>query len=233
MKKSSSLLSFFIGSVFTVSGASASTIEWVDWTSAVNGSNTSGWIGSASGEMTTSNGLISVGYEGHIWSAQTEPNSYWWTEGTPAPYTGNSVIDNAPDSSDIIRLQYSGSTNTITFSQAVYMPVMAFVSVGRDGLPVSYDFDQSFTLLSDGEGFYGDGTWIKSGNSLIGEEAHGAIQFNGWVTSISWSNDVNELWHGFTIGATEIQPVPIPAAAWLFSSGLIGLVGIARRKKIN
>lgn len=28
-----------------------------------------------------------------------------------------------------------------------------------------------------------------------------------------------------------IQPVPIPAAAWLFGSGLIGLAGLARRKK--
>jgi len=26
------------------------------------------------------------------------------------------------------------------------------------------------------------------------------------------------------------NPVPIPAAVWLFGSGLIGLVGIARRK---
>jgi hypothetical protein len=29
----------------------------------------------------------------------------------------------------------------------------------------------------------------------------------------------------------NIQPVPVPAAAWLFAPGLIGLVGIARRKK--
>ncbi len=27
--------------------------------------------------------------------------------------------------------------------------------------------------------------------------------------------------------------VPVPAAAWLFGSGLIGLVGIARRKTVN
>jgi hypothetical protein len=27
------------------------------------------------------------------------------------------------------------------------------------------------------------------------------------------------------------QPVPIPPALWLFGSGLLGLVGIARRKK--
>jgi hypothetical protein len=210
--------------------STAATISWVDWTSAVNGSNTSNWLGTASGEMNTSNGLVGVEYAGHIWSAQTEPNSYWWTEGTPAPYTGNSVIDNAPETSDIIRLQYSGSTNTITFSQAVYMPVMALVSVGQTGLPVSYDFDRSFTLLSEGAGFYGDGTWSQTGNSLVGEEAHGAIQFDGWVSSITWSNDANELWHGFTVGATQLEPVPVPAAAWLFGSGLIGLIGIARRR---
>jgi hypothetical protein len=29
----------------------------------------------------------------------------------------------------------------------------------------------------------------------------------------------------------DIAPVPIPAAVWLFGSGLLGLVGIARRKK--
>jgi len=28
-----------------------------------------------------------------------------------------------------------------------------------------------------------------------------------------------------------VNPVPVPAAAWLFGSGLLGLVGIARRKK--
>jgi hypothetical protein len=28
-----------------------------------------------------------------------------------------------------------------------------------------------------------------------------------------------------------INSVPVPAAAWLFGSGLVGLVGIARRKQ--
>jgi hypothetical protein len=28
-----------------------------------------------------------------------------------------------------------------------------------------------------------------------------------------------------------VSPVPIPAAVWLFGSGLLGLIGIARRKK--
>lgn len=29
----------------------------------------------------------------------------------------------------------------------------------------------------------------------------------------------------------EVTPVPVPAAAWLFGSGLLGLIGVARRKK--
>lgn len=33
------------------------------------------------------------------------------------------------------------------------------------------------------------------------------------------------------VDSFTFDPVPIPAAAWLFGSGLVGLVGIARRKK--
>lgn len=36
---------------------------------------------------------------------------------------------------------------------------------------------------------------------------------------------------GMTTLTIETTPTPIPAAAWLFGSGLLGLVGIARRKK--
>lgn len=35
---------------------------------------------------------------------------------------------------------------------------------------------------------------------------------------------------GFT---AEVSQVPVPAAVWLFSSGLLGLIGIARRKKVS
>ena len=30
----------------------------------------------------------------------------------------------------------------------------------------------------------------------------------------------------------DVSPVPVPAAVWLFSSGLLGLIGVARRKKV-
>lgn len=37
-------------------------------------------------------------------------------------------------------------------------------------------------------------------------------------------------WGSFVASGTAVTTIPVPAAAWLFGSGLIGLVGIARRK---
>jgi hypothetical protein len=34
----------------------------------------------------------------------------------------------------------------------------------------------------------------------------------------------------FSANVTNASPVPVPAAAWLFGSGLLGLIGVARRK---
>ena len=34
------------------------------------------------------------------------------------------------------------------------------------------------------------------------------------------------------VGGVATNPVPVPAAAWLFGSGLLGLVGVARRNKV-
>ena len=44
-------------------------------------------------------------------------------------------------------------------------------------------------------------------------------------------NDTNR-WGLFTAKADGFAVVPVPAAVWLFGSGLIGLVGFARRKKV-
>ena len=45
---------------------------------------------------------------------------------------------------------------------------------------------------------------------------------------ISWTDSLAGA--GFDV-EVEVTPVPIPAAVWLLGSGLLGLVGIARRKK--
>ena len=153
-------------------------VNWTDWTS-----GTTGLSGSAAGNIMLGGSSIDVLYTGEVNFIQTSGGTDWWLERTPAPYTGNAVIDNAPPASDIIAVVQGGVTNTLRFSTPLVDPVMAFVSIGRLNLPVDYAFDSPFTLLSEGWGWWGDGFWTQTGNTLTGNEAHGAIQFNDrrWV----------------------------------------------------
>ena len=62
----------------------------------------------------------------------------------------------------------------------------------------------------------------------------------GWSSSIIWFSSPFGPTSGFTsiqdggaamTGIVPVSAVPLPAAVWLFGAGLIGLFGIARRKK--
>lgn len=213
----------FLFLVMTSATAFAVPITWTDWTSA-----TVGAAGSATGNI----GSIDVTYSGDVTFAQLGSGTNYWTEGNPAPYTGNPLVDNAPTASEMIAMSLSGITNTISFSESVYNPIMAIVSQGRTSLPVSYDFDSSFTVLSEGRGYWGDGWYTTGpGDVLTGYELHAVIQFSGLFDSISWTAAPGEYWHGFTIGLTETAPVPEPATMFLLGSGLLGLVGIRKKRK--
>ena len=57
---------------------------------------------------------------------------------------------------------------------------------------------------------------------------------NGVTGLFGWNNGMRtpgQYEYSLTIETSEISAVPVPAAVWLFGSGLIGLVGLARRKK--
>jgi len=58
---------------------------------------------------------------------------------------------------------------------------------------------------------------LYTGGSLMGSLTGGRLEGTGNATNL-----------GAKLG--EITVVPVPAAVWLFGSGLIGLVGVARRK---
>ncbi len=63
------------------------------------------------------------------------------------------------------------------------------------------------------------------------------------TTSFAWlfimSNGVqnfnvkNVSFYGWAVQSGDVSAVPVPAAVWLFGSGLLGLVGVARRKSAN
>jgi len=205
--------------------AQGAIVTWTDWTSASANPDT------VIGQM----GGITVTYTGDYYGVQLGTGTNYWTEPNPSslPYTGSALIDNAPTPSELIQLEVP-ATHTIVFSQPVYMPVMAILSLGRlaSGYAVSYDFDKSFTVLSEGQGQFGDGNYqLLSGDVLVGNELHCAIQFDGLVSSISWDSAPSEFWHGITVG---MLPIPEPATFIVWS--LLGVgswlgVRVARRRR--
>lgn len=44
-------------------------------------------------------------------------------------------------------------------------------------------------------------------------------------------NDKRNGFYAWAVYSGDVSPVPVPAAVWLFGSGLVGLAGLARRKR--
>lgn len=58
----------------------------------------------------------------------------------------------------------------------------------------------------------------------------GTLTGNGFdATDVNWSFSSSSV-TSYSMTVSSVSPVPVPAAVWLFGSGLLGLVGIARRK---
>jgi hypothetical protein len=110
---------------------------------------------------------------------------------------------------------------------------------------LAFAFDSEFNEIST-PGSYG---FMNTDNAAFGEadlataNASNFIDFYLWRTShdtmgtSELEDDANlagvqvaKLRFNTSTGVTTLNPVPVPAAAWLLGSGLLGLVGLRRRK---
>ncbi len=152
-------------------------------------------------------------------------------------------------------LLLAGQVNAAT----VFAPTDADINVLNSNLmsgsilAMFDDTDQLFALSSltitppevVGIGTSGGGNWLATNFTTAATLVlTGSDQFifgvsndggNTWMGDTSVvNNGANSITIGFADGsvlAVDVRVVPVPAAVWLFGSGLIGLVGIARRKK--
>ncbi len=201
--------------------AQAVFYDYVDWTTMSAGNP---------GSMTGTVGGIGVTYSGEVDpGSQISGGTDWWNPASPTTYL-SAQVSNAPGTTDIVIVDSVSSGNTVTFAQAVTNPIMAFVSVGQVGLPVSYTFDQAFTILSQGAGHWGgtSTSFTQSGNTLTGAEGHGTIMFLGTFTTLRFDISPAEHWHGFTFG---VQSVPEPFTMGLGAAGVALAVRRLRRRR--
>jgi hypothetical protein len=214
--------------------AKAEDITWVNWTSASAGSP-----GTATGTIALGSG-VAVTYNGQVGGLEYDTD--WGSSGT---YAGGNVSDGPPNSSVDLWMTGGGSyAETITFSQAVTDPTMAFWSLGSGSTTAEFDFtnDEPFTIQACGPSDDLGGSCItQSGNNVYGNESNGTIQFLGTFTELTFTTPADEYWYDFTVGAAalaDVTPPPVnpptatpePSSLALMSTGLMGFAGVVRRR---
>ena len=82
---------------------------------------------------------------------------------------------------------------------------------------------------------FSDNTIELTGFEIVAPSIGIVLGIYSGMLSASDTEIVNGLWGPVGTGIpgswSAVQTVPVPAAAWLFGGGLLGLIGVARRKK--
>lgn len=172
-------------------------ISWVDWTS----DTVANPGGSVSGSINLGGTTIQVSYSGEVFN-QTQTNGTGTDYYTPVSTYTNSAVPNPPLNGMITVVGGNSTVDTITFSSPVTNPIIALVSLGSSGNQVSFNFTNSFTILTSGPGWWGTGMALADvGNAVEGEESDGLIQFSGTFSTLSFTvSGTDSYYSGFTIG---------------------------------
>jgi hypothetical protein len=73
-----------------------------------------------------------------------------------------------------------------------------------------------------------NGNALSGGGPFIDDGIAGSPMIDGPFPGLNVNFDIGS---GNSLTVLSVNSVPVPAAVWLFGSGLLGLVGMARRKK--
>jgi hypothetical protein len=125
--------------------------------------------------------------------------------------------------------------NWLTFGDALSSPTPLTDFIGDpNDLPIGpwtgYTFSSGY---HNGPTFIAGGPWVPTsvGETVYWSGTSTANLVQGELLFSALHSSNGAVLPNFEI-ANRIGTVPVPAADWLFGSGLLGLIGVARRKKV-
>jgi len=177
--------------------------RWTQETGKVGLGNLSGGNNQGLAWDVTSDGSIIVG-ESDSATSLNGREAFYWTE-----------------SEGMVGLGYSDTDSYSSVAYGISDDGLRIVGSSGSGEAALWDEDRNIfnlqTLLSD-----------EYGLDITGWDLEAALAISAdGSTIVGWGYNPDgnkEAW------VANISAVPVPAAVWLFSSGLIGLIGFARRK---
>lgn len=145
---------------------------------------------------------------------------------SPISPDGDPVV---PTSNQFAFFAYTNS-NDLTGGPALFVDYGDVIGVSVvDGVSTISNLDSSLSITANGIVLAtrsGSGSWWFGDEVGAGPAESGLFYFR---FSDGASLFVDPIYA--TLNISPVSAVPVPAAVWLFGSGLIGLAGIARRKK--
>lgn len=202
----------------TVPQAASAAIIWSDLTT--QGANTvSGTVGGTT-----------VVYNGDVvfpTSTNGTGANYW------VPFPSGDGPNTGPEPTDIIATSAAG-LKTITFGSAVTDIYIALNSWNGQAAT----FSSPFTIYAQGCGYWGCGSGTASNGNLTltaSGELHGILKFSGSFTSLSYTDQTSEYWHGIQIGIGGLAgaiPEPSAWALMIVGFGAVG-AGLRRRARVK
>src|SRR5579871_3715430 len=109
------------------------------------------WTGSTANSATGNIGTITVTYSStDLQFVQKGATTSPWNGYAPAATFESSLVGNAPPNAQIVGIEGTAVSHTVTFSQPVTNVIMDIVSLGQPGTGTSYTFNTPFTILTIG-----------------------------------------------------------------------------------
>lgn len=99
-------------------------------------------------------------------------------------------------------------------------------ALNQGAAPLAMTSSNTFTLCNSGSDCIGNTS--SGGEPFFDDGIAGSPMIGGPFTGLNVNFDIGS---GNSLTVLSVSAVPVPAAVWLFGTGLIGLIGIARRKK--